>query len=56
MLKNSGLNRLLRLANSSFNWTMQAVMGNKENVTVTEDPKLVEPFMLEFEELWDELA
>ena len=38
----------------SFNWTMQAIMGNKENVIVTSDPGIVQPFSTEFERLWRE--
>ena len=45
-----------KLISGSFNWTMQAVMGNKENVIVTEDPKLVRGFVQEFEELWQEVV
>ena len=44
------------MASGSFNWTMQAVMGNKENVIVTEEPAIVEPFRLEFESLWEEFG
>ena len=44
-----------RLVSGSFNWTMQAVMGNKENVIVTEDPDVVGPFVNMFELLWEEL-
>ena len=35
---------------------MQAVMGNKENVIVTEDPAIVKPFATEFESLWEEFG
>ena len=45
-----------KLASGSFNWTMQAVMGNKENVIVTEDPAIVKPFASEFESLWEEFG
>jgi len=34
---------------------MQAVMGNKENVIVTEDSALVDAFSGHFETMWDEL-
>ena len=44
-----------KLISGSFNWTMQAVMGNKENVIVTEDPDIVEPFKEEFQRLWEEM-
>lgn len=42
------------LVNGSFNWTNQAVYGNKENVLITNYPPIVEPYMKEFEHLWDE--
>ena len=45
-----------KVASGSFNWTMQAVMGNKENVIVTEDPSIVGPFVAEFESLWEEFG
>jgi cardiolipin hydrolase len=44
-----------KLLSGSFNWTMQAVMGNKENVIVSHDPSLVQPFVVEFERLWEEV-
>lgn len=40
-----------RLVTGSFNWTMKAVMGNKENVLVTEDPGLVSAYQSEFNKL-----
>ena len=40
-----------RLLNGSFNWTMKAVTGNKENVLVTEDPTIVNRYIEEFEKL-----
>ena len=45
-----------KLINGSFNWTMQAVMGNKENVIVTDDPNVVAAFAREFEVLWEEVG
>lgn len=42
------------LITGSFNWTMQAVMGNHENVIVTNDSDLVRPFVTHFEMLWNE--
>ena len=42
------------LISGSFNWTMQAVMGNKENVIVTTEPLIVGPFVEQFEKLWSE--
>lgn len=40
------------LVNGSFNWTRQAVMGNNENVLITNSPDIVEPYKQEFEWLW----
>jgi cardiolipin hydrolase len=45
-----------KVLSGSFNWTMQAVMGNKENVIVTEEPEIVAPFAEEFESLWKEIG
>lgn len=42
------------LVNGSFNWTRQAVTGNKENVVISDDLKLVRKFKNEFEKLWME--
>ncbi|XP_059902970.1 mitochondrial cardiolipin hydrolase isoform X1 [Gadus macrocephalus] len=42
-----------RLVTGSLNWTLQAVQKNKENVMVTEEPRLVTPFVQEFQRLWD---
>ncbi len=44
-----------RLLTGSFNWTMSAIMGNRENVVVTEDPRVVEEFSRKFDELWEEV-
>lgn len=41
-----------RLVNGSFNWTRQAVTGNRENVVISRDKQLVEAFSEEFERLW----
>lgn len=38
----------------SFNWTMQAIMGNNENVIITSEKEIVNPFVAEFEKLWEE--
>lgn len=43
------------LVNGSFNWTNQAVMGNSENLIITNEKCLVSPFISEFQKLWDEL-
>mgnify|MGYP001793513156 CR=1 FL=1 len=42
------------LLNGSFNWTRQAVTGNRENVVVTDDEEVVQSFVAEFEKLWNE--
>ncbi|KFM74166.1 Mitochondrial cardiolipin hydrolase, partial [Stegodyphus mimosarum] len=44
------------LVNGSFNWTNQAVMGNYENLIITSEQHLVQPFVSEFQRLWDVLA
>ena len=41
------------LVTGSFNWTRQAVTGNRENVLVTNNPDIVQPYMKEFEKLWN---
>ncbi|KAJ8264024.1 hypothetical protein GJAV_G00144210 [Gymnothorax javanicus] len=41
------------LITGSLNWTLTAIKRNKENILVTEDPDLVLPFVLEFQQLWD---
>ncbi len=41
------------LMNGSFNWTRQATNRNIENVLITDKPKLVMPFLEEFNKLWD---
>nr|XP_020452663.1 mitochondrial cardiolipin hydrolase isoform X2 [Monopterus albus]XP_020452664.1 mitochondrial cardiolipin hydrolase isoform X2 [Monopterus albus]XP_020452669.1 mitochondrial cardiolipin hydrolase isoform X2 [Monopterus albus] len=40
------------LITGSLNWTLQAVQGNMENVLITEEPDLVQPFIKEFHRLW----
>lgn len=40
------------LMSGSFNWTRQAVIGNQENVLVTDNSALVTAFRQEFERLW----
>lgn len=42
-----------KLITGSLNWTMTAVQSNKENVIVTEEPELVQPYMDEFNKLWE---
>jgi len=38
----------------SFNWTSQAVVSNNENVVISSNKDLVEPFVGEFERMWEE--
>ncbi|XP_063615208.1 uncharacterized protein LOC134788263 [Penaeus indicus] len=40
------------LMNGSFNWTWGAVVGNNENVVITNEPELVWHFAGEFENMW----
>ena len=40
------------LITGSFNWTMQALMGNNENIIITTSPDIRNPFLQEFESLW----
>ena len=40
------------LVNGSFNWTRQAVIGNRENVTITDEYAFVQAFRAEFEKMW----
>ncbi|KAK2571618.1 Mitochondrial cardiolipin hydrolase [Acropora cervicornis] len=42
-----------QLLNGSFNWTRQAVTGNRENVMITSDQDIVKAFSEEFEALWE---
>lgn len=41
-----------RLITGSLNWTLTAVQANVENVLITEEPDLVQPFIKEFHRLW----
>lgn len=41
-----------RLITGSLNWTLTAVQGNMENVLITEERDLVQPFIKEFHRLW----
>ena len=36
----------------SFNWTKNAALHNRENVTVTNLHSIVNPFQVEFDNLW----
>lgn len=40
------------LITGSTNWTMAAFFGNFENLMVTNESGLVEPFINEFENIW----
>lgn len=40
------------LINGSFNWTRSASSRNFENIVLTNQPKLVQSFLQEFERLW----
>jgi cardiolipin hydrolase len=44
------------LLNGSFNWTVQAVTGNAENVVVIHEPETVRAFTKEFDKLWQAYA
>lgn len=40
------------LITGSLNWTLTAVQSNMENIIITEEPDLVQPFIQEFHKLW----
>lgn len=42
------------LVNGSFNWTRSASDYNQENILVTDEPKLVSAYLVEFENLWQQ--
>ena len=44
------------LMNGSFNYTRQAVLGNQENVVITNNPATVGAFSQQFEKLWAQFA
>ncbi len=46
----------LRLLSGSYNWTRSAADSNHENVLVSDDPRLVQPFCRAFDDLWNALA
>ena len=46
----------MRLLSGSYNWTRSASDSNHENVLVSDDPRLVQPFCRVFDELWASLA
>ncbi len=41
------------LINGSLNWTLQGICGNQENVMITTNSELVEPFVKQFQYLWE---
>jgi phosphatidylserine/phosphatidylglycerophosphate/cardiolipin synthase-like enzyme len=45
----------LRLLTGSYNWTRSAATVNHENVLVSDDPRLVQPFCRAFDDLWTAL-
>ena len=44
------------LLTGSYNWTRGAASDNEENRIVTDDPRLVSPFVATFDRLWLRLA
>jgi cardiolipin hydrolase len=40
------------LITGSFNWTVQAVKSNNENVLMIQNEQLVKEYVKEFDELW----
>lgn len=40
------------LITGSTNWTMAAFFGNFENLLVTNESRLVKPFIIEFDKIW----
>lgn len=43
------------LLTGSYNWTRSAAEYNRENVVVSDDPRLVQPFQREFDDFWSSL-
>ena len=41
------------LINGSFNWTRNAVLGNSENLVITNSTSVTRLFNEEFDKLWD---
>jgi phosphatidylserine/phosphatidylglycerophosphate/cardiolipin synthase-like enzyme len=46
----------LRLLTGSYNWTRAAAESNHENVLVSDDARLVQPFCRAFDDLWAALG
>ena len=42
------------LINGSFNWTSRAIFGNNENILITKDPDILNPYKEQFDKLWTE--
>lgn len=42
------------LLNGSFNWTKNAIMGNNENVIITNQKDVIQAYQSEYEKLWQE--
>ncbi|XP_068178757.1 mitochondrial cardiolipin hydrolase [Antennarius striatus] len=40
------------LVTGSLNWTLTAVQINRENILISEEPDLVQPYIQEFQKLW----
>jgi cardiolipin hydrolase len=40
------------LITGSFNWTRQAIIGNNENLVITDHADLVSAYCQEFDRLW----
>lgn len=44
------------LLNGSYNWTRSAAERNFENISLTEDKRLIDSYRAEFDQLWEKLA
>ncbi|MEC7518847.1 MAG: phospholipase D-like domain-containing protein [Myxococcota bacterium] len=44
------------LVTGSYNWTRSAAQHNRENLLVSDDPRLVKPYLRKFEEDWSSLG
>ena len=42
--------------NGSFNWTVQAVVSNNENVMIASDIQMVKQYVSYFEKTWQEFG
>ena len=45
-----------RVVTGSYNWTRSAAKHNRENILITDDPRLTGPYQQMFERLWDEMG